>query len=217
MNPMRQRGSQRQPDERLPNQSHSARRQRLGISTAYYFGQVLGYVSIAQDAAASPEIVMTTSQLHSRFTEAQAAAFDAGFGSVTSAHAELMDQLAALRIAAQSDERGHRENRMIQLQQERDATLAELEQIEILRAENRQRSSEERNVHAATRSQVRNSSINTYAFITIQSKSPFSDWLSLRGSACRCWPTTEAASPSVLILVLGFRGSSSRMIRRTSS
>ena len=55
------------------------------------------------------------------------------------------------------------------------------------------------------------------AFITIQSSSPRTDRRARRGSACRLAETVVSVSPSVLSRVLGFGGSSSRMIRRISS
>ena len=55
------------------------------------------------------------------------------------------------------------------------------------------------------------------AFITIQSSSPRTSLVSLAGSVCRCAAIDGSESFDSLSRVLGFGGSSSRMIRRISS
>jgi hypothetical protein len=54
-------------------------------------------------------------------------------------------------------------------------------------------------------------------FITIQSSSPWNNWLNRPGSLRRLADTVAASSPMVLMRVLGRGGSSSRMMRRISS
>ncbi len=147
--------------ERMPEPDSTTRERRVR-EMSEFFGKVVGYLAgPGQQQVSSSERAYFEEQLVTRFTPERRSAFDAGRQQVLSDYDYRMRSIGNFRDAARDKEDAYRNQRLAELELERQFVYDELAKLEQLRITDRQTGSEERNVIAATREQVNQASVGS--------------------------------------------------------
>jgi len=137
---------------RMPATATCSETERVCNEAAAFMGQIFGYLSgPAKDSVDPVKQTSSYQSITSRLTYRRRDVFDSLFERVTDDYTTRMYEIEKLTENARQGETTYRNLQLANLGEERAYARTELSQIEVLRANDRNRATNERNVIAATR------------------------------------------------------------------
>ena len=136
---------------RMPASDASSNVALKSLDMAEFLGETMGFLSNRQEGFSGP-VDYSLAVLRDELNPQQLSAMQKGFDRVAARYATRARQVAQLTEAAVCNAERNRETKLAVLDRERQTVFVEFDKLESLRAEDRERASNERNVHAATRS-----------------------------------------------------------------